>query len=82
MSQARNQRENGWLSLSPSFTLVSCLIYYLTLKMEATCSSEKLANFITPTFHESKLQMKVFSSKNGSLQKKLLCIVGLKGKAH
>jgi hypothetical protein len=29
-----------WLCLPPAFTLVSCLVYASTLKMEMTCSSE------------------------------------------
>jgi hypothetical protein len=32
-------------SLSPAFTLVYCLVYSSTLKMEATCSSETSADF-------------------------------------
>jgi hypothetical protein len=38
MSQARNQCKAG-------DKLVSCLAYFLTLKMEATCSSERLVDF-------------------------------------
>jgi hypothetical protein len=40
MSQARNQ-----LCLPSTFTLVSCLAYFSTLKMEATCSSATSVDF-------------------------------------
>jgi hypothetical protein len=43
ISQARNQCESRWqalLCLPSAFTLVSCLAYFSTLKMEAICSSE------------------------------------------
>jgi hypothetical protein len=36
ITQARNQCENGWEA-----ELVSYLAYFSTLKMEATCSSER-----------------------------------------
>jgi hypothetical protein len=42
IGQARNQREP---ESKQSFTLVSCLAYSSTLKMEATCSSETSADF-------------------------------------
>jgi hypothetical protein len=46
ISQARKQRENRWKSLlSTTFTLVSCLDYSSTLKIEATYSSETSFDF-------------------------------------
>jgi hypothetical protein len=33
------------LCLPPDFTLVSCLAYFSTLKLEATCSSETSVDF-------------------------------------
>jgi hypothetical protein len=45
ISKARNQRESKQLSLSPAFTVVSRLAYSLTLKMDATCSSETSVDF-------------------------------------
>jgi hypothetical protein len=39
------------LCLPPAFTLVSCSVYSLTLKMEAICSSEMLVNFQWTTWH-------------------------------
>jgi hypothetical protein len=33
------------LQLATCFTLVSCFVYYWTLKMEATCSSEESVDF-------------------------------------
>jgi hypothetical protein len=46
--QARNQE-----SLPHVFTLVSCLAYSSTLKMEATCSSETLVDFQLTTRYYS-----------------------------
>jgi hypothetical protein len=37
--------------LLPTSSLVSCLAYYLTLKMEATCSSETSVDFQRTTLH-------------------------------
>jgi hypothetical protein len=49
ISQARTQHENRrqaeQLCLPPTFTLVSCLSYSSTLKMETTCSSETSVDF-------------------------------------
>jgi hypothetical protein len=45
ISQTRNQ-----LCLPPAFTLVSCLAYTLTLKMEATCSLETSVDFQRTTW--------------------------------
>jgi hypothetical protein len=47
--QARNQRESRW---QDAFTLVTCLVYSLTLKMEAACSSKISFDFQrnTPRF--------------------------------
>jgi hypothetical protein len=47
MSQARNQHEGRWQV--EAFTLVSCLAYFSTLKMEATCSSKMLVDFLLTT---------------------------------
>jgi hypothetical protein len=44
ISRSRNQRKSK-LCLPPAFTLASCLPYFSTLKMEATCSSETSVNF-------------------------------------
>jgi hypothetical protein len=37
--------------ITPAFTLVSCLPYSLTLKMEVTCSSEMSVDFQRTTLH-------------------------------
>jgi hypothetical protein len=34
-----------WLCLPPAFILVACSAYYLTLKMDAICSSETAVAF-------------------------------------
>jgi hypothetical protein len=47
INQARNQRET---CLPPEFTLVSCLAYSSTLKMEATYSSETSVDFRRTTW--------------------------------
>jgi hypothetical protein len=39
------------VSLQPAFTLVSCLAYSSTLKMEVTCSSETWVDFQRTTQH-------------------------------
>jgi hypothetical protein len=45
ISQTRNQHEGGWKA--GNFTLVSCLAYYSTLKMETIYSSKMLVDFPT-----------------------------------
>jgi hypothetical protein len=42
ISKAANQRE---VLLSTCFTMVSCLAYFSTLEMDATCSSETSVDF-------------------------------------
>jgi hypothetical protein len=44
-SQLKVSRPFGGLRLSPAFTLVSCVAYFLTLKTEATCYSETSTDF-------------------------------------
>jgi hypothetical protein len=55
ISQARNQRESRWQvarrCLTSAFTLVSCLAYSSTQKIEATCSSETSTEFQRTTQH-------------------------------
>jgi hypothetical protein len=46
ITQARNQHE---AEIATCFTLVSCLAYFLTLKMEAVCSTKKLVGFAQTT---------------------------------
>jgi hypothetical protein len=45
ISQGRNQRERKWQTDEAAFTMVSCLTYSSTQKMEATYSYETLVDF-------------------------------------
>jgi hypothetical protein len=48
--------------LPPAFTLVSCLAYFTTLKMEATCSSETSVDFhYTALYPKKQNSLKVSS---------------------
>jgi hypothetical protein len=44
-SKNKQRKKPAELCLPPAFTLVSCSAYFLTLKMEATCSSETSVDF-------------------------------------
>jgi hypothetical protein len=52
--QLKNEpsKKSGWkFCLSPAFTLVSCLAYSSTLKMEAVCFSKTVVDFQRTTWH-------------------------------
>jgi hypothetical protein len=53
--------------MNVAYTLVSCSAYSLTLKMEATCSSETLVDFLWTTWHISQ-EIEIF------LELELICI--------
>jgi hypothetical protein len=51
ISPARYHHESKWEAEPPGFTIVSCLAYSSTLKMEAICSSETWVYFQRTTWH-------------------------------